>query len=187
MPRRWLSRGWALVSTKKPLSTAKASITLTLPTKKIKKSVANRAVAEALAVSPGRHHLHRPTPGGRDPRVPGPVEPSRLCAPRPGRPSARATSSRRWATSRPTPTRRPPLSPCSSSSTGYVGPDRHRLHAEAQREDGGPSDRLQEGGGGSNTPCVAGAELIGGSAAHDSLYAQDTVYFTGADPAMGRR
>ena len=32
-----------------------------------------------------------------------------------------------------------------------------------------------------------GKEQILGSAAHDSLYAQDTVYFTGNDPAMGRR
>ena len=38
-----------------------------------------------------------------------------------------------------------------------------------------------------NTPCVQGKEQILGSAAHDSLYAQDTVYFTGTDPAMGRR
>ena len=38
-----------------------------------------------------------------------------------------------------------------------------------------------------DTPCVAGPEQILGSAAHDSLYAQDTVYFTGDDPAMGRR
>ena len=40
---------------------------------------------------------------------------------------------------------------------------------------------------GYNTPCVEGPEQILGSAAHDTLYAQDTVYFTGADPAMGRR
>ena len=40
---------------------------------------------------------------------------------------------------------------------------------------------------GYNTPCVFGKEVIGGTAGHDSLYAQDTVYFTGADPAMGRR
>jgi hypothetical protein len=42
-------------------------------------------------------------------------------------------------------------------------------------------------GGVYNTPCLAVAESIGGSTSHDSLYAQDTVYFTGADPAMGRR
>ena len=40
---------------------------------------------------------------------------------------------------------------------------------------------------GYNTPCVYGKEQILGTAAHDSLYAQDTVYFTGADPVMGRR
>jgi hypothetical protein len=40
---------------------------------------------------------------------------------------------------------------------------------------------------GYDTPCVFGQEVTGGSAAHDSLYAQDTIYFTGNDPAMGRR
>ena len=40
---------------------------------------------------------------------------------------------------------------------------------------------------GYNTPCVFGKEVIGGAASHDTLYAQDSVYFTGADPAMGRR
>jgi hypothetical protein len=40
---------------------------------------------------------------------------------------------------------------------------------------------------GHNTPCLAPPETIGGSATHDSLCAQDTVYFTGNDPAMGRR
>ena len=38
-----------------------------------------------------------------------------------------------------------------------------------------------------DTPCLGSPEQILGSAAHDSLYAQDTVYFTGNDPAMGRR
>jgi hypothetical protein len=40
---------------------------------------------------------------------------------------------------------------------------------------------------GYNTPCVFGKEVTGGTASQDSLYAQDTVYFTGADPIMGRR
>jgi hypothetical protein len=40
---------------------------------------------------------------------------------------------------------------------------------------------------GYDTPCLYGPEVTGGSAASDSLYAQDTVYFTGKDPAMGRK
>ena len=40
---------------------------------------------------------------------------------------------------------------------------------------------------GYNTPCVEGPEVHGGHAFNDSLYAQDTVYFVGTDPAMGRR
>ena len=45
----------------------------------------------------------------------------------------------------------------------------------------------KKGASGYNTPCVYGKEKILGSASHDSLYAQDTVYFTGVDPVMGRR
>ncbi len=39
---------------------------------------------------------------------------------------------------------------------------------------------------GYDTPCLGGPEQDLGRP-HDSLYAQDTVYFTGNDPAMGRR
>ena len=45
----------------------------------------------------------------------------------------------------------------------------------------------KETASGYDTPCVFGAEVTSGSAAKDSLYAQDTVYFTGKDPAMGRK
>ena len=38
-----------------------------------------------------------------------------------------------------------------------------------------------------DTPCLGSPEQILGTAAHDSEYAQDTVYFTGNDPAMGRK
>jgi YVTN family beta-propeller protein len=40
---------------------------------------------------------------------------------------------------------------------------------------------------GYSTPCLDGPEQHLGSAASDSRYAQDTLYFTGADPVMGRR
>ena len=181
--------GIALVSTKKPLSKAKASITLTLPTKKIKKPAADRAEAVALAVSLAGTTSDQPATGGGDPRVAGPVGRAGPLPARPGSSSARATSSRPWATSRPTPTRRPRSSPCSSSSTGCKVPAGTRLHAEAQREDGGQAGRpARRPTTGYNTPCVERPRAGScGSAAHDSLYAQDTVYFTGADPAMGRR
>ena len=38
-----------------------------------------------------------------------------------------------------------------------------------------------------DTPCVFGKELTGGSKANDTLYAQDTVYFSGTDPGLARR
>jgi hypothetical protein len=40
---------------------------------------------------------------------------------------------------------------------------------------------------GYDTPCIYGTEHDYGSAATDSRYAEDTLYFTGADPVMGRR
>ena len=40
---------------------------------------------------------------------------------------------------------------------------------------------------GYDTPCLFGKELTGGSKAHDTLYAQDTVYFSGTDPDLARR
>ena len=45
----------------------------------------------------------------------------------------------------------------------------------------------KKGTSGYNTPCVFGKEVIGGAASSKTLYAQDTVYFVGTDPAMGRR
>ncbi len=41
-------------------------------------------------------------------------------------------------------------------------------------------------GGLYSTPCLGSPDQHLGSAS-DTLYTQDTVYFTGADPAMGRR
>ena len=38
---------------------------------------------------------------------------------------------------------------------------------------------------GYDTPCVFGKEVVGGTTGNK--YAQDTVYFAGNDPAMGRR
>ena len=38
-----------------------------------------------------------------------------------------------------------------------------------------------------NTPCIEGPEQVLGSASLKTLYAQDTLYFTGVDPVMGRR
>ncbi len=40
---------------------------------------------------------------------------------------------------------------------------------------------------GYSTPCLATKETVGGSASMASLFTQDIVYFTGNDPAMGRR
>ena len=108
--------GIALVSTKKTLKKAKASVSLTLPTDKIK--IRKPAGARAGTGSYPRAAIdHTSPPPVAVTLKTWPPRPSRPCARRPGRPSARATSSRCSATSRSTPTSSPPSSPWSSSST----------------------------------------------------------------------
>ena len=126
--------GIPLASTKAPLKTAKASVTFTLPTAKIKKA----ARAEPLARTHGR-----PAPRGGDPRVPrsfegtGAVSPDR---------DAQVRGQYR-------PGRRQFL-----GLHQQAGPDRHGaqvllrpegpggigLHAQAERQDRGQTGHLQE-------------------------------------------
>ena len=95
--------GIALVSTKVALKTAKATVTITLPKARIKKTSAQPG-GHRLRDPPGHHH-RGPTPGGGHPGVPGPVGRAGPLSHHRGRSSARATSSWPWATSRPTPAR----------------------------------------------------------------------------------
>ncbi|MGA3149141.1 MAG: IPT/TIG domain-containing protein [Acidimicrobiales bacterium] len=58
------------------------------------------------------------------------------------------------------------------------------------KPDGKTVDKLsscKKTAAGYDTPCLFGKELTGGSKAHDTLYAQDTVYFSGTDPDLARR
>jgi hypothetical protein len=58
------------------------------------------------------------------------------------------------------------------------------------KPDGKTVDKLstcKETASGYDTPCVFGKEVTGGSKAGGTLYAQDTVYFSGVDPVLARR
>ena len=172
--------GIALPSTRRPLKTAKASVTLTLPTKRIKRSVAGRAGAMAGTASTS------PPPVAVTLESLAPSTEPALCPP--------AGSTR-----------------CEGNIIQVVGNFSVYTNKKAPiiavlkffyglrvpagtvymlKPNGKTVDKLRacvKSSTGYNTPCVEGKETIGGSAAHDSLYAQDVVYFTGVDPAMGRR
>jgi hypothetical protein len=174
--------GIPLVSTKAPLSTAKASITLTLPTAKVKK--ANRAEQLAFDASSVTTTLVTPPPVAVTLESLAPSKEPALCPP---------TGSLR----------------CEGNIVQVVGSFSAYTNKRAPivavlkfyyglRVPSGSVYMLKPNGqtvvklaacikstSGYNTPCVFGKEAIGGAASH--RYAQDSVYFTGADPAMGRR
>ena len=178
--------GVALVSTKKPLSTAKASITLTLPTKKIKKSVANRARAEALAVSLAGTTSTAPPPVAVTLESLAPSSEPALCPPT-GSTKCEGNIIQAVGNFSAYTNKKAPIVAVLKFFYGLRVPTGTVYMLKPNGKTVDHLTACKKVGGAYNTPCVAGAELIGGSAAHDSLYAQDTVYFTGADPAMGRR
>ena len=109
--------GIPLVSTKASLSRAKASITLTLPTQKIKKAAVDRAQALALAVTlAGTTSVSPPPVAVTLESLPPSAEPA-LCPPT-GSLKCEGNIVQAVGNFRPTPTRRTPSSPCSSSPTG---------------------------------------------------------------------
>ena len=135
----------------------------------------------------GRHAPPSAPRRWRSPSSRSPPRRSPPCARPPGPPSARATSSRPSATSRPTPPSSTPSWPWSSSSTASTC---RQGSVYFLKPNGKTVDKLstcKKTSTGFTTPCVFGKEQVLGSAAHDTVYAQDTVYFTGNDPAMGRR
>ncbi len=179
--------GIALSSTRAKLSKAKASVTLTLPTAKIK--VKKRVGGEA--------------PGGTGPSASGTV----IVTPPPVAVTLESLA----------PTAEPALCPPTGSTkcegniiqvVGNFSLYTNKLDPVVAvvkffygkkvpagtvyflKPNGKTVDKLsacKKTASGYDTPCVEGKEVTGGSSAKDSLYAQDTVYFTGNDPAMGRR
>ena len=174
--------GQAVVSTKKPLHLAKASVSLTLPTKKIK--VTKRAgsgpgsSAGTVAVSPP------PVAVTLESLAPS-AEPA-LCPPT-GNSKCEGNIVQAFGNFSAYTNNKAPITAVVQFFYGLRVPAGTVYFL---KPNGKTVDKLsvcKKTAGAYDTPCLAVPEKILGSSAHDSLYAQDTVYFTGNDPAMGRR
>ena len=182
--------GIPLVSTKKPLRTARAKVTLTLPKKKSKKG---KAVAEGSA-SAGITPLGIPFASasviGNQPPVavtleslPSSAEPA-LCPPtgstRCQGDIVEAYGNFAAYTSN--------LTPITAEVQFFYGNTIPSGTVYFLKPNGKTVDKLalcKKTSKGYDTPCLAGAEQHLGTTGN--RYAQDTVYFTGNDPVMGRR
>ncbi len=180
--------GIALASTKQSLHTAKATVSLTLPTAKIKvtKKVSGRAEALALAVSKAATTSEKPPPVAVTlESLPPSAEPA-LCPPT-GNLQCEGDIVQVVGNFAAYTNKQAPIVAVVKFFYG--------LHVPAGtvyflKPNGKKVDKLlacKKTAGSYDTPCLGSPEKILGEAAHDSLYAQDTVYFTGNDPAMGRR
>ena len=175
--------GIAVSSTKRPLARAKASVTLTLPTKRIRRPAAGQAEALAAAVAAAASTSPPPVAVTLESLAPS-AEPA-LCPPT-GTSKCEGNIIQAVGNFSAYTNKKAPIVAVLKffyglhvpTGTIYMlkpnGKTVVKLAACKKHH------RVQH-------PCVAGPEQVLGSASHDSLYAQDTVYFTGADPAMGRR
>ncbi len=177
--------GIALVSSKVALKKAKATVSLTLPKEKIRKSSA-REEATAL-VTPLATTLVSPPPVAVTLESLAPSAEPALCPPTGSLKCEGniilAVGNFSKYTSK--------VNPIVAVLKFFYGVKVPTGTVYMLKPNGKTVDKLaackKSASGSYNTPCVFGKEQILGSAAHDTLYAQDTVYFSGTDPAMGRR
>ena len=177
--------GITLTSTKSSLAKAKATIALTLPEAKIKKAAGQaELLGLAIFLTGSRSVIPPPVAVTLEPLAPS-AEPA-LCPPsgplKCEGDIVQAVGNFSAYTSK--------VHPIVAVIKFFYGLRVPSGTLYMLKPNGKTVDKLAactKSSSGYNTPCVSGKEVIGGSAAHDSLYAQDTVYFTGADPAMGRR
>ena len=176
--------GVALASSKVALKTAKATVSLTLPKERIKKSAAGQEAAGS--VSPLVTTTVSPPPVAVTLESLAPSAEPALCPPTGSLKCEgniiQAVGNFSAYTSK--------VNPIVAVLKFFYGLKVPKGTVYMLKPNGKTVDKLaacKKGASGYNTPCVEGKEQILGSAAHDSLYAQDTVYFTGTDPAMGRR
>jgi hypothetical protein len=73
------------------------------------------------------------------------------------------------------------------SSGGLAPPRRWRAFLKPNGKKVDKLSACTKTASGYDTPCLQGKEQIGRTKAADDLFAEDTVYFTGNDPIMGRR
>jgi hypothetical protein len=179
--------GIALNSSKSTLSRSKASISLTLPTAKIKvtKKAATRAEASALTV-PRASTTEKPPPVAVTLESLAPSAEPALCPPT-GNLRCEGDIVQAVGNFSAYTNHKDPIVAVVKFFYGLRVPAGTVYFLKPNGKTVDKLSACKETAGAYKTPCLGSPEKILGAAAHDSLYAQDTVYFTGDDPAMGRR
>jgi hypothetical protein len=174
--------GTALVSTKKPLKTAKASVALTLPKAKItKKTNAGQGSGPAAGTT-----LVSPPPVAVTLESLAPSAEPALCPPT-GTSKCQGNIVQVFGNFSAYTSKLHPVVAVVKFFYGLRVPVGSVYFLKPNGKTVKKLAACRKTSTGYVTPCVFGREQVLGSAAQDSLYVQDTVYFTGNDPAMGRR
>ncbi len=176
--------GIPLISTKKRLKVARASVTLTLPKQKIRKPKGADRVALGSAEAGTTSESPPPVAVTLESLAPS-AEPA-LCPPT-GNLKCEGNIVQAFGNFSAYTNNKDPIVAVVKFFYGLKVPagSVYFLKPNGKTVDKLSACKIKAGD--YDTPCLAVPEKIFGSAAHDSLYAQDTVYFTGNDPAMGRR
>ena len=179
--------GIAVASTKSKLSTSKASVTLTLPKAKIKvtKKAVNRAETLALAVSRATAStLVIPPPVAVTLESLAPSAEPALCPPT-GNLKCEGNIIQVVGNFSAYTNKADPIVAVVKFFYGTKVPTGTVYFLKPNGKTVDKLSACKKTASGYDTPCVEGKEVTGGSTGNK--YAQDTVYFTGKDPAMGRR
>ncbi len=180
--------GIALTSTKRTLKLAKATVTLTLPTVKIRvtKKVAGRAAADALAVSEAGTTLQTPPPVAVTLESLAPSAEPALCPPT-GTKKCEGDIVQAVGNFSAYTNKKAPVAAEVKFFYGLHVPVGTIYMLKPNGKTVVQLSACTKTAGAYDTPCLGVPQKTYGEAAHDSLYVQATVYFTGSDPAMGRR
>jgi hypothetical protein len=176
--------GTALVSTKKSLKTAKASVSLKLPTNKL--TVKNRASGEQEAAGPqasGTTTIKPPPVAVTLESLAPSAEPA-LCPPS-GNLKCEGNIIQVFGNFSVYTSKLSPISTVVKFFYGSSVPSGSLYFLGSSGKKAVKLAACKKSSSGYNTPCVFGKEVDAGSTGNK--YAQDTVYFTGNDPIMGRR
>jgi YVTN family beta-propeller protein len=176
--------GAPLVSTKKPLKMAKASVSLTLPTKKL--TVKKRASTERDAAGPeasGTVSIKPPPVAVTLESLAPSAEPA-LC-PSSGNLKCEGNIIQVFGNFSLYTSKLNPITTVVKFFYGSSVPSGSVYFLGSSGKKAVKLAACKKTSSGYNTPCVLGKEVDAGSTGNK--YAQDTVYFTGNDPVMGRR
>jgi hypothetical protein len=176
--------GAPLVSTKKPLKMAKASVSLTLPTKKL--TVKKRASTERDAAGPeasGTVSIKPPPVAVTLESLAPSAEPA-LC-PSSGNLKCEGNIIQVFGNFSLYTSKLNHITTVVKFFYGSSVPSGSVYFLGSSGKKAVKLAACKKTSSGYNTPCVLGKEVDAGSTGNK--YAQDTVYFTGNDPVMGRR